>query len=100
MRPPLDRAPRFAGLLHAEPDEAFAALRRSEWIGRPFGRFAAPAKVKVGGGRQKGLSPFSPFSRLRSGPKRLRVYCPRRQCRLVRQAAFLHHRRPSPGWRT
>jgi hypothetical protein len=56
--------------------------------------------VKVGGGRQKGLSPFSPFSRLRSGPKRLRVYCPRRQCRLVRQAAFLHHRRPSPGWRT
>jgi putative transposase len=38
VRPLLERAPRFADLIEAEPDEAaFAALRRSETIGRPLG---------------------------------------------------------------
>jgi putative transposase len=41
VRPLLARAPRFADLLDSDPnDEAFAALRRSELIGRPLG---APA---------------------------------------------------------
>ena len=38
VRPLLDRAPRFADLIDAVPDEAaFTALRRSELIGRPLG---------------------------------------------------------------
>ena len=38
VRPLLDRAPHFADLLDADPDDpAFAALRRNELIGRPLG---------------------------------------------------------------
>lgn len=38
VRPLLDRAPHFADLIDAGPDEAaFTALRRSELIGRPLG---------------------------------------------------------------
>ena len=38
VRPLLDRAPNFADLLDADPDDpAFAALRRNELIGRPLG---------------------------------------------------------------
>ncbi len=51
VRPLLDRAPRFADLLNAGPDEAaFTALRRSELIGRPLGSPAFLAAV----GRQLG----------------------------------------------
>ena len=68
--PLLERAPRFADLIAAGPDEAaFAALRRSETIGRPLGspafleavarrlgRAVAPAKrgrkPKAGGGER------------------------------------------------
>ncbi len=38
VRPLIDRAPRFADLLDTDADQpAFAALRRSELIGRPLG---------------------------------------------------------------
>jgi hypothetical protein len=38
VRPLLDRAPNFADLLDADPDDrGFAALRRSELICRPLG---------------------------------------------------------------
>ncbi len=49
VRPLLERAPRFADLIDAEPDEAvFAALRRSELIGRPLG---SPAFLEAVGRR-------------------------------------------------
>jgi len=51
VRPLLARAPRFADLIEAEPDEAaFAALRRSEAIGRPLGSpaFLAALELRLG----------------------------------------------------
>jgi putative transposase len=80
VRPLLERAPRFADLIEAGPDEAaFMALRRNEIIGRPLGspafletlarqlgRPVAPAKrgrkPKADGGRggKKGKTGASP----------------------------------------
>ncbi|MCI4679027.1 hypothetical protein K9U39_17795 [Rhodoblastus acidophilus] len=62
MRPTLDRVERFADLLETDPDDpAFAALRRSELIGRPLGSetFVRDAETLLG-------RPLAPAKR---GPK-------------------------------
>ncbi|MGO4870677.1 MAG: transposase [Roseiarcus sp.] len=47
VRPLLERAPHFADLIDAEPDEAaFVGLRRSETIGRPLGSPAFVAEIE------------------------------------------------------
>jgi len=51
VRPLLDRATRFADLLETDPDDpGFAALRRSELIGRPLGsaQFVASVERRLG----------------------------------------------------
>ena len=63
VRPVLDRVARFADLLDTQADDAaFAALRRSEWIGRPLGSESFTKRAEALLGRT-----LSPAKR---GPKR------------------------------